>query len=246
MVFFSKFRKVYNLYFNAIFDGGIRDSELAIISLIRSNSKGKLLDVGCDNGEWTMKLAQKMKIGRGRIFGIDVVKERYNAAIKKGIIVKEVDLNNKFPFKDEEFDLVHANQVIEHLWSLDNFVSEIKRVLKKNGYVIICTENLSSWHNIVAVLLGFQPFSLTNISSVGAIGNPFALTAVKGPTFDSWKHTRVLTYYGLKEIFRKHGFVIEESFGFGYFPFPSIIARFLARLDPTHAAFPLIKARKIK
>jgi len=76
---------------------------------------------------------------------------------------------------DASFDVVHANPVIEHVFDLDRFVSEIKRVLAPGGRAIICTENLASWHNVAALFLGFQPFSTTNISETRPIGNPFAL-----------------------------------------------------------------------
>ena len=52
------------------------------------------------------------------------------------------------------FDVVHANQVIEHVFDLDRFVSEIKRVLAPGGRAIICTENIASWHSVAALFLG--------------------------------------------------------------------------------------------
>jgi Methyltransferase domain. len=37
----------------------------------------------------------------------------------------------KFPIESESIDVVFANQVIEHLINIDNFVSETYRVLKR-------------------------------------------------------------------------------------------------------------------
>lgn len=67
------------------------------------------------------------------------------------------------------------NPVIEHLFDTDNFVSESFRILKPGGYTIVSTVNLASWHNIFALILGYQPFDFANISIKGTIGNPFSL-----------------------------------------------------------------------
>jgi ubiquinone/menaquinone biosynthesis C-methylase UbiE len=43
------------------------------------------------------------------------------------------NLDEGWPFEDESFDLVHANQVIEHVGRLDHFVEETRRVLRPGG-----------------------------------------------------------------------------------------------------------------
>src|SRR6266545_1564047 len=70
-----------------------------------------------------------------------------------------------------------------------------------HGAAVVCTENLASWHNIGALALGYQPFSLTNVSDVRPIGNRFALHAGEAPEHDeSWQHVQVLTMSGLRDI----------------------------------------------
>ena len=152
------------------------------------------------------------------------------------------DLNEPFPFGDEHFEIVHANQVIEHLKDTDNFIKEIWRTLKPGGYAVICTENLGSWHNIFSLVFGWQPFSLTNVSGKRfQIGNPLAIHYEVAPSNpQSWQHNRVFAYRGLKEIFAVHGFVIEHIEGSGYYPLPNC----LSKLDPRHAAFLTLKIRK--
>ena len=72
-----------------------------------------------------------------------------------------MDLNKKFPIKDNSVDVVVSDQVIEHLTDVvDNFVKEIFRILKPEGYAVISTENLSSWNNLFALLFGYGPPSL--------------------------------------------------------------------------------------
>jgi SAM-dependent methyltransferase len=163
----------------------------------------------------------------------------------KGIAVKSFDLNGKFDFENESVDVIHANQVIEHLHNSDNFVGEIYRILKKGGYAIISTENASSWCNIFASIMGWQIFSLTNFSSKKqGIGNPLALhsdAANINADFSSWNHIRIYNIRGLKEYFEVFGFKVEEIRGAGYFPLPG----WLGNIDKTHCHFMTFKVRKI-
>lgn len=199
-----------------------------------------LLDCGCDDGEWTLRLGTR--VGAVRLYGIEIVDERRQAALRKGILAEPGDLNEPFPYEDGQFEIVHANQVIEHLKDTDNFVKEIKRTLKPGGYAVICTENLASWHNIFSLVFGWQPFSLTNVCEKRfQIGNPLAIHYDIAPSNpQSWQHNRVFTYRGLKEIFTVHGFVVERIEGSGYYPLPNR----LSKLDPRHAAFLTLKIRK--
>jgi SAM-dependent methyltransferase len=172
-----------------------------------------LLDCGCDDGEWTLVLGRR--IGEARLFGIEIVEERRRLALEKGLDARSSDLNSRFPFSDESFDVVHANQVLEHLGDTNGFVGEIWRVLKPSGYAVICTENLASWHNIFALTLGWQPFSLSNVSETRfQLGNPLAIHSGESLAKPkSWQHLRVFAYLGLKDIFVEHGFEVERCVG---------------------------------
>ncbi|OGZ34756.1 MAG: hypothetical protein A2174_02315 [Candidatus Portnoybacteria bacterium RBG_13_41_18] len=214
--------------------------EELILSLLEKNSSARFLDCGCDDGSLTMRFAEK--IGAKEIFGIEINEEQRKKSFKKGIQALRGDLNKNFDFPDNYFDVICSNQVIEHLYDTDNFLAESMRVLKKGGYIVCCTENLSSWHNILALILGWQPFSINNISSMYAeIGNPFSLHYKEPFLFSAPKniHIKGFAYRGLKEIFEIHGFKIENLIGSGYYPIP------IEKIDPRHAAFLIIKARKI-
>lgn len=229
-------------YFRYLRNGAVLSYESAILSCIEpTDTTVSLLDCGCDDGSWTVKLGAV--VGHAQLFGIEIVEDRKKIACSKGIKAVATNLNSIFPVDDESMDIVHANQVIEHLHDTDNFISEIYRVLKPEGYAIICTENLASWHNIVSLLFGWQPFSLSNICSRKfQIGNPLAIHNDK-PTENpnSWQHLRVFAYRGLKELFLEYGFEVKRYIGSGYYPLPGWIGAF----DTRHAAFLTIKVRKI-
>ncbi len=133
-----------------------------------------LLDLGCDDGAWTMKVAQASQAREVR--GIEIVEDRAKSARARGVSVRIANLATALPECSAAFDLVHANQVIEHVPDIDLFTAEVYRVLRPGGTAIISTENASSWHNVFSVALGWQMFSLTNLSDRRlGIGNPLAL-----------------------------------------------------------------------
>lgn len=220
------------------------DYHSRILESLDPDPDALLLDVGCDDGAWTDELRRRLRVPAGQVHGLELVDEQAELARGRGFHVQTADLEDRWPLDDSSFDVVHANQVIEHVVRLDHFVGEIRRVLQPDGVAVVCTENLASWHNVGALALGYQPFSLTNISSVRSIGNRFALHAGEAPRQDeSWQHVHVLTLVGLRDIFSAHGFGAIGSWGTGYYPFPRRAARALARRDPRHAHFIAVVAR---
>jgi SAM-dependent methyltransferase len=200
---------------------------------------GVLVDLGCDDGGHTLEFAAAARARR--VCGVDVVEERGAAARERGVDFTLADLNVPLPYSDASFDVVVSNQVIEHLTDTDSFVHELHRVLRPGGIAVVSTENLASWHNVLALLLGWQPFSLSNVSGTRlGLGNPLAAQRGQAPTLRSWEHVRVFAYRGLTELFEAHGFTVEKVVGAGYYGLPAA----LARLDPRHAAFLTVTARK--
>lgn len=55
----------------------------------------------------------------------------------------------QLPFADDSFDLIIIQDVIEHLINIQNFYSEIKRVLKENGMIYLSTPNKLSLLNLL-------------------------------------------------------------------------------------------------
>jgi len=214
-----------------------------ILDALDPDPPALLLDLGCDDGAWTEELARKLDLLADQVHGIELVAERAALARDRGFEITVSDLDVRWPFDDDTFDVVHANQVIEHVQRLDHFMDELRRVLAPGGLAVVCTENLASWHNVGALALGYQPFSLTNVSDVRPIGNRFALHAGERPTYETWQHVHVLTLAGLRDIFAAHGFEVAESWGTGYYPFSQRVSKYLSARDPRHAHFIAVVAR---
>ena len=185
-----------------------------ILSMLEENPKARFLDLGCPIGDLTLEMAKK--IGTSEVFGMD--KEEYaNSRIPTHI----GDLNKEIPFGDEEFDVVVASQVIEHLQKPKVLISETYRVLKPGGYAILSTPNLSSWHNLAFLLLGLQPPGLST----------------------NHDHIFLLTTKGLLSLLE--AFKIEKVVGVGFYPLPYLLSKYVCKVDKRHAVDMLVKVRRI-
>lgn len=234
---------------NKIFSKLFRDcsalNEKHIIELCQKYGKeGVWLDVGCDDGLWTRKVSGVKKV---EWHAIEIARKRAILARNKNIKVHIGSIEKLFPYKDETFDLVHSNQVIEHLYNIDIFLAEIKRVLKPKGIFVISTENPASWHNIFALILGWQMFTTTNISiKKRSIGNPFSIHSENNFAFSdnltnsAWEHNKVLTPRALTELLELYNFKILKKVGAGYYPLPAQ----LGKIDVNHSHFYVIVASK--
>jgi methionine biosynthesis protein MetW len=219
-----------------------RDTELlnkrTILDLLDPRPGGTMLDCGCGDGSFTAELAARAQVGT--IHGIEAVDARVRAAEARGIHIAQVDLNARFPYDDSSFDIVHANQLIEHLHSTDSFLREIRRVVKPDGLVVLSTNNLASWHNVISLVLGMQP-PPCNVSSEVVIGNRF--DPLRGNAIPNREdsHLRIFSFQALKELCEHHGFRTLDLRTAGYYPLPVGLAKVFTRLDRRHGAFLIIK-----
>jgi 2-polyprenyl-3-methyl-5-hydroxy-6-metoxy-1,4-benzoquinol methylase len=125
----------------------------------------KILDVGAGAGVISL-VFRKMGFDVYAIDTWEEYDEKYDnrMGIKEDIIERlEVAgihlrycniLKDGFPFAADNFDVILLLDVIEHLSAPKTCLQEIKRVLRKNGYLVITTPNLATLKNRVCVLLG--------------------------------------------------------------------------------------------
>jgi len=125
---------------------------LKLVSLI--GSKNKVLDIGCFDGT----IGQFLINNKNDLYGIDASREGVDTANKRGIKAKIGNLEEKFDFKDNFFDVCLAGEIIEHIVDTDFFIDEIKRVLKPNGYLVLSTPNVASFGRRLLLLLGKNPY----------------------------------------------------------------------------------------
>lgn len=221
-------------YLERVFRATEEENRRAILRLLPSQVGGSLLDLGTSTGEFTAKVAARL--GATRIAGVELIDEHARVARARGIEIVSADLDEGLPFADGEFDTVHANQVVEHVRRTDRFLSEIRRVLAPGGIACLSTNNLSSWHNVGSLVLGFQP-TPAHVSDEVIVGNP--LDPLRGRMHEDLgrTHLRLFTGRALTELCTYHGLDRVLLRTVGYYPLPPVLGRAASRADPLHGAF---------
>lgn len=194
----------------------------------------RVLDLGCYDGTYTARLAVEAQARE--TVGVELLAGPAARARAQGIEVTEADLEGPIPLPDGTFDLVHANQVIEHVRHTDGLLREMYRLTRPGGTALVCTNNLASWHNIFSLGLGYQPLP-SHVSDEVHVGNP--LNPMRGRPHEAagLSHLRIFTGRALHELAERVGFEVLERGVIGYYPFPRRLARHAASADSRHAAF---------
>jgi SAM-dependent methyltransferase len=128
---------------SAFGEGGIRKRLTALASLTELTGE-RLLDVGCANGSYTMRLAERFD----RVDAVDVEPERLEefretiagTPLEAKITVQHMSAD-ALEFADDTFDVVTTIEVLEHVNDLDRAIAEIHRVLKPGGRFLVTTPN---------------------------------------------------------------------------------------------------------
>lgn len=97
------------------------------------------LDAGCGDGRYVRALEAELP---ERITGTDIserILETARAAVPRAELV-QANLES-LPFADDTFDLVLCSQVIEHVLDASAGLSELTRVLRRGGVLVISTDN---------------------------------------------------------------------------------------------------------
>jgi 2-polyprenyl-3-methyl-5-hydroxy-6-metoxy-1,4-benzoquinol methylase len=125
-----------------------------MLSYLELDRNGLVLDVGCNDGFLLNRLKLTYKI---RGVGIDLSWKAIKSALDNNIFQNIYFVSNaeEFSLKNGIFDYILNFDVLEHLENPDKCVSEISRVLKKNGRVLIYVINKKdkfTWHWVLRKL----------------------------------------------------------------------------------------------
>ncbi|MEK7533850.1 MAG: class I SAM-dependent methyltransferase [Patescibacteria group bacterium] len=163
----------------------------SLVRTIKLN-KGKLLDIGCGGGMLTESLPYYFP--KASIFGCDISKSaiKYAAKFGSGKVKYNQIQNNRFPYKNNFFDVCICLDVFEHIPDADFFLSEVKRVLKKSGsfFLIVPCEG--------------ERFTYTWFFQKTHLGEDLTFRYL-GHIHPEFTHKRVIA------LLQKYGFSIQEK-----------------------------------
>lgn len=161
--------------------------------IMKREFAGKLLDIGCGDGSF-VRMCNKRGLDAA---GIDI-KDKCDF---------EAD---RLPYRDDAFDIVFMYSVIEHIADPDNILNEIRRVLKKDGLVIIITPewrySARSFYDDATHVRPYTSRSLRSLMGMYGFKKPFTgLWTVKKSPF-VWRlpesiqflYGRLLPFNGLQ------------------------------------------------
>ncbi|MEM3512141.1 MAG: class I SAM-dependent methyltransferase [Candidatus Jordarchaeales archaeon] len=196
--------------------------------LLENEPPGRILDVGCLAGGAMLPL---MKAG-WECYGVEL-SDSYKVALERGVKCVRHNVEEGLPFEDCFFDVVWAEEILEHVLDTDFLLSEVYRVLKPRGVLILSTPNIASLTNRLKLLLGKYPDHLQY--SNNGVG-----------------HVRYYTASVLLSQLSRHGFSVEKLTG-NFLPAPKPLMREpfkrlvlspLGNLLPTLSDVLIVKARK--
>ena len=97
----------------------------------------RVLDLGCGEGHFAGVLRDE----GAEVVGVEVAQEavRRAQAAHPGLDVRLVAPGGPWPFEDSFFDLVWAGEVIEHVADTQAWLSEVRRVLRSGGVLVLST-----------------------------------------------------------------------------------------------------------
>lgn len=134
--------KDYDHYYESDFGKRIDNLEKIIIGeLIDLIPTGKMLELGCGTGHWTAYFS-----GKGfNVTGLDNSQAMLDLAINKKLNARFILGDSAhIPFVDKKFEIVSTITMLEFVDDIDLTVSEMIRVLKPKGYMLIGFLNANS------------------------------------------------------------------------------------------------------
>jgi len=193
-------------------------------------AKVRMLDVGCGNGLFLDRI--RGRVADAQLSGVDYSKYQIERPAHASLRLKQADLTRGIPFDDGSFDVVYAAEIIEHLVDPDLLLSEIRRVLRPGGALVLTTPNLCAWYNRALFVLGVQPLFMESSTRSSTIGSGFLRRFKRGST--PVGHVRIFNLDAIRDLLASCGFVVEIVRGasFDYFPGP------LRWLDAAIAVYP--------
>jgi ubiquinone/menaquinone biosynthesis C-methylase UbiE len=206
------------------------ERQKVIVDLINQADKSKyknVLDAGCGPGIILKDILEQKYIG----YGIDISQNMLKLAKKylskyEHFLLSNTDIEC-LPFKDNSFDIIYSAGVIEYLNSDEKVLSEFKRLLRKDGILILPVTNRYSYNLIFDDIINYIRnnkviFSFFNFVNI----NIFKRGIIKQKKFNIRKHSPKKFQQTLQNL----DYEIIDSLYFYFSPVPYPFNLFMKKL----------------
>jgi len=212
IAYFNQIASKYDPWYSTPIGSYVDAIEKEQVFSLMKEQKGVILDLGCGTGNYTLAL-NRLEI---KAIGLDKSMEMLKIAIQKMSAPFVLGDASVLPFKNQSLDSILSITLFEFLTYPEKTLSEIYRVLRPKGEIIIGTMNtFSAW------------FLFKRLKSI------FKETA--------YRYARFYTINQLKILFKQAGFTNLTTRGVIYFPafIPCFLIPVVKKLERKWAASPL-------
>ncbi len=110
--------------------------------ITNTNNIKNYLDIGTGSGKFAITFGKAIGLDSQHIYGVDLEnfaeqKDWDRNKQNNQFIFKTIEENKKYPFEDNFFDMISLKMVLHHIKNPKFLFEEIKRILKKDGLLII-------------------------------------------------------------------------------------------------------------
>jgi glycosyltransferase involved in cell wall biosynthesis len=141
---------------------GFDSSHQRVLTWLRHRPPGRLLDLGCSDGQFSAKVRE---LGN-EVTGVDI--EKLDGVGERVDRFVEADLEEGIPSDvGEPYDLVLAADVLEHVKQPDVLLREAAEHLRPGGTIIASVPNFGHWYPRIRVALGLFDYDRRGILDAG-------------------------------------------------------------------------------
>lgn len=135
---------------------------LRVVKRRMKKERPKLLDIGAGRGDLLRVITSELDVSP---YACDYHVELFRM---ESVPLEKVNLNTDvLPYADDTFDIVTCSEVIEHLENFRALLREARRVLKKDGLLVVTTPNVLNMKSRIRYLVSgffnlFGPLPVRN------------------------------------------------------------------------------------
>ena len=164
-----------------------------VLSLLSAEKPGRLLDVPAGEGAF----ANQARLKGYEVACGDIAPGRFKI---QDIPCERVDLNERWPYTNDEFDYVVCIEAVEHVESPWHMVREANRVLSTGGVLFLTTPNVLSIKSRLSYLFyGYPNYFHYMIEQDEASQAELPID-----------HINPVTYLELRHVLGRNGFRVER------------------------------------